>query len=145
SDAILAQIRNGLGETFTIETQCLRSVIFGTDIQRYGPVNPSKYLIYPYRNGAAMTEAELAEHLPLTFRYLSAYRALLEGRSSAIASGKTWFELVRERDEQWLSKKKLVMRDLATEPSFAADLTGEVFLVGGSAVVPADPSHLLPL
>jgi hypothetical protein len=56
-----------------------------------------------------------------------------------------WYELVRRRDEEWLRRPKLLIRDLAPEISFAADESGEVFIVGGTAVTPQQEELLFPL
>ncbi len=52
---------------------------------------------------------------------------------------------MRQRDQSWLEARKLVIRDLATRPSFALDDDGSTYLIGGTAVVPADPLHAEPL
>jgi type I restriction-modification system DNA methylase subunit len=143
----LWQIQNGLGDVAIIEAEVLRPVVFGIDIQRYdrlpsrGSDTPERLLIYPYRDNASIPETRLKEELPHTYEYLRRYQSLLVDR----ASGLRWFELVRRRDEAWLSGKKLLSKDLALRTSFAIDALGEVYLVGGTAVVPADPDHLLPL
>jgi restriction endonuclease TaqI-like protein len=62
-----------------------------------------------------------------------------------VASGLRWFELVRRRDEAWLNSKKLLTRDLSLGTTFAVDYAGEIYLVGGTAVVPADADLLFPL
>lgn len=141
----LAYIRNGLGETHLIERAVLRPVIFGSDIRRYEYISPRKWLIYPYRNDRVILEAELRRDLPQTLKYFNNYRTLLTERGSIIPDGRFWYELSRQRSESWLNSKKLLIRDLATETSFAIDDTGNTYLVGGSAVIPADEQLLLPL
>lgn len=144
-DGIFAKVVNGIGEAAVLEMSLLRPVVFGSDIQRYDLIEPRQMLIYPYHRGSVLTEAELKDSNPKTFAYLSNYQTMLSNRSSITASGLHWYELVRKRDEAWLTSPKLLIRDLATRTSFALDSTGEVFLVGGTAVVPADPRILLPL
>jgi hypothetical protein len=53
--------------------------------------------------------------------------------------------LVRKRDEKWLGSEKMLTRDLATRTSFTLDARGELFLVGGTAVVPPSTDVMLPL
>ncbi len=118
----------------------LRPAAFGSDIQRYDLVSPPRHLIYPYRAGAVIAETEFRDLFPRTFEYLDRYREALASRASIAAGGLKWYELVRKRDERWLTSRKLLTRDLATETSFALDNTGETFLVGGTAVVPEDSS-----
>jgi hypothetical protein len=109
--------------------------VFGSDIRRYEVVSSNRVLIYPYRHGAVIPEADLREAYPLTFEYLTGYRELLAERASIVGGNLRWYELVRKRDETWLRSPKLLIRDLATETSFAIDPAGNTYLVGGTAVV----------
>jgi type I restriction-modification system DNA methylase subunit len=144
-DSFLAKIVNGLGDYGYVETEILHPVVFGSDIQKYDVVNSNRYIIYPYRHNRAISEGEIEDKYPRTYEYLSRYRDILASRGSINAGGLQWYELVRKRDEAWLKSPKLLIRDLATETSFAIDPTGTTFLVGGTAVVPADSDLLLPL
>jgi len=138
-------VRNGLGDVHMLETSLLHPVVYGSQVEAYKKLAPSSYIIYPYSNGLAIDEQQLISNYPLTYRYFSTYRSLLESRTSIIASGRKWFELVRHRDQAKLEKPKLVMRDLAITTAFALDDTGSTFLVGGTAVVPNDVTVLMPL
>jgi hypothetical protein len=120
-------------------------VIFGSDIQRYDYVRPIQFLIYPYHLNRLMLEPELRARYPQTFSYLSKYRHVLSERSTVVSRGGSWYALSWPRDETWLNSKKLLIRDLATETSFAVDDVGTTYLVGGTAVVPADEQSLFPL
>ncbi len=144
-DGTFARVVNGLEDVAILEMSLLRRVVFGSDIQRYDLLRSDQRLLYPYINERVITEADLKERFPKVYGYLLAYQSLLTNRSSIAAGGLRWYELVRRRDETWLSRPKLVTRDLATQTSFALDDTGEVFLVGGTAVVPSDPEFALPL
>lgn len=143
----LTRVTNRFGERFELESEILRPVVFGSDIQRYKPPDPTRLLIYTYRAGHVLVERELKDKYPHTFAYLDCYKALLSERRSITESpgNKLWYELIRERSIAWLEGPKLIMRDLALETSFSPDIDGSVFLIGGTAVVPADPDNLLPL
>jgi type I restriction-modification system DNA methylase subunit len=144
-EGVITKIVNGLGDYGFVESELLHPVVFGSDIQKYDLINSNRYIIYPYRQNRVISEGEIEENYPRTYEYLSRYRDILATRASINAGGLQWYELVRKRDEVWLNNPKLLIRDLATETSFAVDQTGENFLVGGSAVVPANPDNLLPL
>lgn len=141
----LSRVRNGFGQSHLIETSVLRPVIYGSDIQRYDVVRPERYLVYPYRGNYPVSESQMRAELPRTFRYLASQRDVLAGRNSVASGGIKWYDIVRRRDEAWLDSRKLLIRDLATETSFALDSDGGVYLIGGTAVVPTDPDLLLPL
>jgi hypothetical protein len=138
-------VLNGLGDSAVLELDLLQPVVFGGEVLRYQKPEPTKYLLYPYVAGVAISEAELQRDYPLTFKYLTSYRDILASRTSVIASGLRWYELVRRRDIEWLSKPKLLIRDLAPETAFAPDPDGSIFLVGGTAVVPVSEDDLFPL
>lgn len=141
----LIQIRNQLGEVFLIEEDILHPVIYGSDIKRYDVIQPNKYLIYPYHSNSVISEAELRNQFPHAHAYFSFYQSLLANRRTITARGHRWYELAWKRDETWLNSKKLLIRDLATKPAFAFDEVGSTYLVGGTAVIPADTDLLLPL
>ncbi len=141
----LAHVRNGIGDMDIVETALLRPVVIGSEIQRYNYVRPNRYVIYPYRNNRIILEQELREEFPQTLNYLSNYRDLLSERGTVTVEGKNWYELQRPRDENWLNNKKLVIRDLAMETSFAIDDSGSTYLAGGNAVIPSDEQFMLPL
>lgn len=141
----IVNIRNGLGDAHVIERDLLRHVIFGSSIQRYDVVRPQQFLIYPYRGGRLILETELRAEFPQALRYFNSYRSLLHARTSVLNKGKQWYELATQRNEAWLNKKKLIIRDLAVETSFAYDDIGSTYLVGGTAIVPEDETLLLPL
>jgi hypothetical protein len=138
-------VRNSLGDSHFVEKACLRPVVYGSEIQRYDIVSPIRFLVFPYVNDDVITESVLEREYPETYKYLSMYRALLGQRTSIIVSRRNWYELVRNRRQTWLQSGKLLSRDMATEPSFAVDEAGSTYLVGGTAVVPADVAQLRPL
>lgn len=140
-----AQVTNGLGDTAVLELDLLQPVIYGAEVRKYDLVQPRKYLLYPYANGTALSEGEIELRYPQTYRYLLNYRDILSARTSIMASGLHWYELVRRRDEDWLRRPKLLIRDLAPETSFAIDDKGRVFIVGGTAVIPEQEELLFPL
>jgi len=141
----LARVRNGFGDVSLIETALLHLVTYGSGTRRYAPVEPDSHLLYPYRCGTVIPEAQLREEFPQAYEYLDQHRSLLASRGSIADSGLKWYELVRRRDDAWLNSGKLLTRDLAAKPSFAVDQDGSVYLVSGAAVVPTDQELLFPL
>ncbi len=141
----LARVSNGLGEQWFIERDLLEPLVFGSELGRFTEVQPVRRLLYTYRGGRAISELELRERYPRAQEYLWAYRDILASRSSLRGTGAAHYELIRPRDERWLRRPKLLIRDLAPGTAFAADVKGLAFLVGGTAVVPADPDQTLSL
>jgi type I restriction-modification system DNA methylase subunit len=145
SDGPLVRVINGLGDNALIESALLHPAVFGGSIQRYEVIKTDSYLLFPYRNDSVVPEVELQKDYPRTYEYLLRYKDLLADRSSIEASGLRWYELVRKRDITWLNSPKLLIRDLATSTSFAVDTTGATYLIGGTAIVPANPEDLFAL
>lgn len=143
--APVVSARNGLGEVFLLESDLLHPVVYGSQVEEYRRAAAQSYLVYPYLNGIPIEESRIKSQYPLTYAYLLAHRGLLESRTSIPASGRKWFELVRQRDQSLLQRPKLLMRDLAIKTAFALDELGSTFLVGGTAVVPNDSAALKPL
>jgi len=141
----VSKVVNGFGDAALIETAALRRVVFGSDLRRYGSLPSEKFIIHLYVNNVPIEEMLLAERYPLTYSYLRRYRDILEGRSSLSGSSLQWYELVRRRDNTWLSAPKLMMRDLAVATSFSADMSGAYSLIGGTAIIPEDETLLLPI
>jgi methylase of polypeptide subunit release factors len=134
----LIHVQNALGDAAFLEQELLVPVVFGSDLQRYVPIAPTKFLIYPYIRGQALREELLASQYPQMYEYLQRYEGILKTRSSVTVEGRRWYELIRKRDERWLRARKLLMRDLAPVPSFTLDYSGTTFLIKGTAVVPTD-------
>lgn len=141
----VVQIRNRLGDVHVIESHMIRPMIYGADIRRYDVVEPSHVLVYPYRENNLISLAEIRNRAPLAFEYFEQYRSLLAARNSVTVDGLDWYALDRKRDESWLEAPKLLTKDLSTQTSFAVDVAGGTYLVGGTAVVPSDPDTLYAL
>ena len=139
------RVVNGLGEDAVVETDLLVPVLYGSEVQRYAVATATRVLLYPYHDSAPLSETELEQLYPRTFAYLLRYRDALASRASMIGSAKRWYELVRPRDSEWLRQPKLLIRDLAPRTAFAIDPDGQVFLVGGTAVIPERSELLMPL
>ena len=141
----LCKATNGLGETTTLELELLEPVVYGSEVRRYQIVAGERRLLYPYRRNNVLSEVEIEAQYPNTWLYLRRNRDLLASRASLTKSGGKWYELVWPRDETWLRKPKLLIRDLAPRTAFSVDQRGATFLVGGTAVVPEQADMLLPL
>lgn len=141
----LCKATNGLGESTILETELLAPVVYGSEVQRYQYVQPVRRLLYPYRGGRPLQESVVQERYPNAWAYFLRNRELLAARGSLKRTGGRFFELIWPRDETWLRRPKLLIRDLAPRTAFALDQQGTTFIVGGTAVVPEQPDLLLPL
>lgn len=131
---------NGFGESLVIETNLLKKVAFGSDLQKFTIINSNRMLVYPYMNDESISLQDLETKYPLSFSYLSRYRDILKNRSGI--DTEKWHELTRKRDQTWLGRPKIAMKDLGRETQFAIDLLGDSYIIGGTIVVPSDEAHL---
>ncbi|MDR3690344.1 MAG: TaqI-like C-terminal specificity domain-containing protein, partial [Fimbriimonas sp.] len=122
----------------------LHPVVSGPEIQRFTFSASDSYLLYPYEGGNVLREPEFRTKYPFAYKYLKQYEDILSARTS-LRNDRFWFELSEKRDVRWLGKPKLLTRDLALRASFAPDVIGDMFLVGGTAVVPMGEQLLKPL
>lgn len=136
-------VRNGLGDEHLVEREVLRPCVSGSDLQRYHEPVPTRFLVYPYRDGRVLTERELEKEFPKAKEYFRRSSSNLKRRASIQGRGMAWYELAWERSEEWLRTPKLLSKELATQTAFALDLNGDLYLVGGTAVVPLDSADLL--
>lgn len=144
-DSSLSRIVNGFNEARLIETELLRPVVTGANLQRYDLLRDEENaIVYPYLSDGLIPESIFRERYSYAYSYLNEYRDILARRGS-VTQGKSWYELSSQRDQEWLNSPKLLIRDLAQRISFALDDTGLHYCVGGSAVIPADSDLLLPL
>lgn len=144
NDDHLSVLVNGLGEGAVIENELLRPVMYGSEIARYSEAVARRQLLYTYRNEVVLSDSILQERYPKAWSYLRRNEAILASRSS-VTGGKKWYELIRPRSEDWLRLPKLLIRDLAQRTSFAVDLAGGTYIVGGTAVVPVQADLCLAL
>ncbi|HYF16109.1 MAG TPA: N-6 DNA methylase [Phycisphaerales bacterium] len=139
------EMQSGMGFKVLIEPEVLKPVVFGSDIKRFDLVRPTRYLLYPYKDGKLIPADAMANQYPLAFSYLTQVKQILDSRSSIERSQRDWYALSWPRNEEWLSSRKLITKELARQASFAADDNGGVFVVGGLSIVPQDDELLLVL
>lgn len=113
-------------------------------------------ILFPYeRQGASsglVAAEKLAHDLPLTWSYLLANRAFLEGRERGLMRGPEWYAYGRSQALDVMPLPKLFTPDLAPQAAFSWDPTGECFFTGGVAggygLLPSEnyePEYLLGL
>ncbi len=107
------------------EADLIRPCAKGTDVSRWAIAPPSRYLIYPYRDGSVIPEEELAAQAPKVYRWLNKHKTIgsrsggLAGRSYIDASKKYWYELWNQRSEVLLAVPKLITPEISNRPEFA--------------------------
>lgn len=90
------------GKRRSIEEGILRPLIYKVTLHKHAPVEPNKFLIFPYQRDGNKTvlldKATLQEKYPLAYDYLSNYKDRLDKRNCVPAqTEETWFRFGRSQ------------------------------------------------
>lgn len=88
------------------------------------PKRTSQSVFFPYFSGAKVTEKQLRNDFPATWRYLLKHRSRLEERKALKRYRKAWWEPMWPREPNTLLRPKLVVPHLVIAPRFALDGRG---------------------
>ena len=123
------------GNDFPLETEVVKPLLRGKNIRRFHIQQSGEYVIYPYEKQGLRTrlilEDELADRFPQTYSYLLRHRSALSARGSASMQYPSWYALWNPRQIDRFERPKLLSQVLADRATFAIDLTGEYWFVGG--------------
>ena len=122
-------------DSFPLENEVVKPLLRGKNIDRFANQESGDYVIYPYQQQDSRTklipEDELADRFPETYSYLLKHRLALSTRGSANMKYPTWYALWNPRQIDRFQKSKLLTQVLADRATFAIDLTGAYWFVGG--------------
>ncbi len=120
---------------FPSEVDVVKPLLRGKNIRRFGIQESGEYVIYPYDRQESRTrlipEDELANRFPETYSYLLKHRIALSARGSASMHYPTWYALWNPRQLDRFERPKLLTQVLADRATFAIDLSGNYWFVGG--------------
>ncbi|MCE5199783.1 MAG: N-6 DNA methylase [Armatimonadota bacterium] len=103
------------------------------------PECSNQCFFYPYIDGRKITEDELKEHFPATWRYLCGNESTLSARRSCSEKHRAWWEPVRPRLPQNMMLPKIVSPHLSLVPRFALDTEGVYAVSHSPLLYPKDP------
>jgi len=120
----------GSQEEYEVETDVLRPFIDGKEVKRWQVDWSGLHLVHPYtlesqENGVEsvlLEEDHLAENLPKTWEYLTAFEDELRGRSSRGEGG--WYGYSRPQNLTKFERPKLIMAKIANEATYMMDAEG---------------------
>lgn len=111
-----------------IEKKCLLPLIRANNCKRYGFSDYNLQIIYPYEYDKGQTvlisQSDLENKYPNTFRYLSANRKILEARKDSrktFANSNSWYSLTRFGQIQTFRKEKIVFPGEQKHSKFGID------------------------
>ncbi len=119
----------------SIEKEATLPVIQGTDCEKFTKIQPTKYVIYPYKLKENKTyileETELKSKYPNAYKYLSNNKDSLLTRKDSrktFADKKHWYGLTRFGKLENFLQKKIVTPGEVREQKFTIDDTKSGFL-----------------
>ncbi|PSQ97936.1 MAG: DNA methyltransferase [Bacteroidetes bacterium SW_9_63_38] len=111
------EVPEGLAPTWT------RPTVSGKELTHGGASNPESVFACPYRSdGTLPKERELGAF----GEWARQHRERLENRSCVQKAGKPWYAWHETPPMQDLLRPKIVFKDIAKEPTFWAERTGEI-------------------
>ena len=123
------------GNDFPLETEVVKPLLRGKNIRRFHIQQSGEYVIYPYERQDFRTrlipEDELADRFPETYAYLLRHRSALGARGSANMQYPSWYALWNPRQIDRFERPKILTQVLADRATFAIDLSGDYWFVGG--------------
>jgi hypothetical protein len=122
-----------------IESELLRPVVDGRDVDRYIFDPAGKAIIYPYRLEGDSLKVVDIQAFPEAKGYLAQYRSDLEKRrnwgETILEAGRAWYEIWNPSPA--LQKPKILVQDIADRSRFSFDPKGEVLAMDTCyAIVP---------
>jgi len=127
-----------------LESDIVKPILKGKNIEKWSKPNQNKVLIYPYDEHGDPIDITSEDYSNLD-DYLSDYKDKLENREledEVITDhGKEWFELWRPRDRDILDSEKLITPRISAENRFALD-TNRYFLMDSAVGIECSEHRL---
>lgn len=124
---------NALKKEITLEKTLLRPLYKSGEMKRYNLHRNSRYVIFPYRNGALIDWSEISTKTPKTAEYLISCKELLANRENGRWVGSQWYCYSRNQALKIISSPKILTADLNPFANYCYDESGEACFPGGAA------------
>ncbi|WP_135821267.1 Eco57I restriction-modification methylase domain-containing protein [Halostella litorea] len=108
-----------------LEEDLLEPVLKGRDVDEYVPPTTDLKVIYPYSNNEVISEKRLRKDYPNIWDYFKSNEDKLRSRQYVLDSGKEWYELWCERNEEIYQNPKILLPEISDGNNFTAD-TGDI-------------------
>jgi type I restriction-modification system DNA methylase subunit len=121
---------------FVVEKAILKKLLKGKDIRKWNVDWKGFYVVYPYfvENGKAslIPLSEIKEKFPLAYRYFEHYESQLKSREyHRLENHDDWHQYIYRKNLEKFEQPKIITQVLASNNTFAIDLKGEYYFVGG--------------
>jgi len=132
-----------------IEKDIFLPVLRAEDVDRYGEIKASKFVIYPYKvvgkKTVVLTEDELKSSYPNAFQYLIKHKEQLQSRKDSrktFGDRNDWFALTRFGTKDTFQKKKIVSPGEVKNHKFSIDYSASGFSCARVFAITVDDSNL---
>ena len=121
---------------FVVEKAILKKLLKGKDIRKWNVDWKGFYVVYPYfvENGKAslIPLSEIKAKFPLAYKYFKNYEENLKAREDhRFQNDENWHQFGRLQNIEKFEQPKIITQVLASNNTFAIDLNGEFYFVGG--------------
>jgi adenine-specific DNA-methyltransferase len=117
---------------YSLEKSLLFPLIKGGNSRAYHIVNSELLVLFPYKNGKLLNQADIQALYPKIWSYLNDHKALLEDRESgSFKQAEGWYQFSRNQAINVIDLPKIFTPDIAPSPRFSLDLEGRYFFTGG--------------
>lgn len=120
------------GEEYELESEVVRPLVTGDEIERYLRPDVEYCVVYPYEiqggEHTMISEERLESEFPRTYDYLTEFRERLADRGTANMRYNSWYALYRSREKQLFESKKVITPDIGQRCEFSLDEEGEFYL-----------------
>jgi hypothetical protein len=114
-----------LNKEVELESQIMKPILKGKNIQRYKPLTSDIFIIYPHKlndigKTQPLTQNELKNEYPLTYKYLYSFKdELVEKKIKYKTNSRDWYSLHRSREINIFENDYLITPQLQNIPSFS--------------------------
>jgi len=120
-------------EEYVVDSELIKPLTDGDDINRYEPLETTFGVIYPYQNLGGevgiIGEEKLISEYHRTYEYLCQFQERLANRGTARTNQeyKTWYSHYRRRDMKVFEEPKLLTPDICGQSEFSMDDEGGIY------------------
>lgn len=126
------------GENRKIERGILRKSIYDAQMQKYHPIIPNSYIIFPYQNDSGKPELidirTMRSTYPFAFAYLSKFKEELDKRHLTVKrTDSNWYAYGRSQSlSRFLNGEHLIWPVLSLDSNYVYDNNLVIFTGGGN-------------
>jgi len=136
TDGLVKVYSHSMQKEYVLESELVRPLLKGQDIKKWRVKGYDEVILFPYfmeNEKAALIPSDVFESkYPRIWKYLLDNRPNLEARERGKWKGLTdWYAYGRRQNLEQFDQPKIMTQVLASKASFALDMDGKLYFVGG--------------